>query len=66
MFVANRCQDPGTPWKGNKRGNLQVGQTFISPVINVTNLKETQLEHVRLILLGLVINPDVYVRKFQS
>ncbi|CAB4022737.1 Hypothetical predicted protein, partial [Paramuricea clavata] len=22
------CQDPGTPWRGNKKGNLQVGQTL--------------------------------------
>ncbi|CAB4013691.1 Hypothetical predicted protein [Paramuricea clavata] len=22
------CQDPGTPWRGSKKGNLQVGQTL--------------------------------------
>jgi hypothetical protein len=27
-FTVKSCQDPGTPWRGNKKGNLQVGQTL--------------------------------------
>jgi hypothetical protein len=27
-FLAKRCKDPGTPRRGSKNGNLQVGQTL--------------------------------------
>jgi hypothetical protein len=28
ILTVKSCQDPGTPWRGNKNGNLQVGQTL--------------------------------------
>ena len=28
ILTGKSCQDPGTPWRGSKKGNLQVGQTL--------------------------------------
>ena len=28
ILTVKSCQDPGTPWRGNKNGNLHVGQTL--------------------------------------